>query len=58
MGEEQDDIREKIRLAIEEAKRAMEHSEQMMVDAKKVRADVKAGGERKVPKADEEGAKG
>jgi hypothetical protein len=54
MGDEQDDIREKVCLAIEAGKRAMEHSEQMMVDASKVRAALKAEKERKAAKPDDE----
>lgn len=54
MVDEHEDVREKIRLAIEAGKRAMEQSEQMIVDAKKVRADVKSEKERKVAKPDDE----
>jgi hypothetical protein len=54
MGDEQEDIREKIRLAIEAGKRAMEESEQMIVDAKKVRESAKSEKERKLTKPSDE----
>jgi hypothetical protein len=54
MVDEQEDIREKIRLAIEEGRRAMEQSEQMIVDAKKVRESVKSEKERKLLKPEDQ----
>jgi hypothetical protein len=57
MVDEHEDIREKIRLAIEAGKRAMEESEQMIVDAKKVRAAMQAERERKLAKPDDGKAK-
>jgi hypothetical protein len=47
--QEQEDIREKVCVAIEAGKRAMEASEQMMADASKVRAAVKSEAERQLP---------
>jgi hypothetical protein len=54
VGDEQDDIREESPPRYRGGRARMAQSEQMTVDAKKVRVDVKAESERKLPKPDGE----